>query len=199
MQNQTGSNMLKFASNMQNKLNYKAQRVAQLEKVKQNYASKKKRSEQSSINVDLEHKAKKLFNKLNLKFDKIPTLNHDEGLAEGVEGQYGQEKLSVRKNPRVSDKKAEAVVMHEIYHHIQKDKGLSLEEEEAEANMVEEAYLNENQETNNSPDFDLIYAHTIKKFYEMHELERLVNIFGGDGQSARVLYSNAMQIISENS
>jgi hypothetical protein len=89
--------------------------------------------------------------------------------------------------------------MHEIYHHIQKDKGLSTEEEEAEANMVEEAYLNENQESNNAPDFDLIYAHTIKKFYEMHELERLVNIFGGDGQSARVLYSNAMHIISENS
>jgi hypothetical protein len=184
---------------MQNKLNYKAQRVAQLENVKQNYASKKKRSEQSSINVDLEHKAKRLFDKLNLKFDKIPTLNHDEGLAEGIEGQYGQEKLSVRKNPRVSDKKAESVVMHEIYHHIQKDKGLSLEEEEAEANMVEEAYLNENQEANEAPDFDLIYAHTIKKFYEMHELERLVNIFGGDGQSARNLYANAMQIISENS
>ena len=191
--------MQNFASKMQAKFKRKTQRISSLEKMKQNKFSHKKHKEMSSINVDLEHKAKRLFNKLNLKFDKIPTLNHDEGLAENVEGMYNQEKLSVKRNPRVSDKKAEAVVMHEIYHHIKKDKGLSIEEEEAEANMVEEAYLNENQESNNAPDFDLIYAHTIKKFYEMHELERLVNIFGGDGQSARVLYSNAMQIISENS
>ena len=199
MQSKTGLKMLKFASNMEDKLNFKTQKIAQLEKIKKSSFHVKKREEQSSINVDLEHKAKRLFSKLNLKFDKIPNLHHDEGLAENVEGMYGQEKLSVRKNPRVSDKKAEAVVMHEIYHHIQKDKGLSLEEEEAGAKKIEEAYLNENQESNNAPDFDLIYAHTIQKFYEMNELERLVNIFGGDGQSARVLYSNAMQIISENS
>jgi len=33
----------------------------------------------------------------------------------------------------------------------------------------------------------------------MNELERLVNVFGGDGQSARNLYATAMQTISENS
>ena len=199
MDNQTSTNMQNFASKMEKKFKRKNQRISSLENTEKSHMSQKKRKETSNINVDLEHKAKVFFNKLNLKFDKIPTLSHDEGLAEDVDGMYDQEKLSVRKNPRVSDKKAEAVVMHEIYHHIQKDKGLSLEEEEAGAKKIEEAYLNENQESNDAPDFDLIYAHTIKKFYEMNELERLVNIFGGDGQSARVLYSNAMQIISENS
>ena len=198
MDSQTNRNMQDFSSKIEKKFKRKSKQISLLEKVKQSHVSQKKRKEMSSINIDLEHKAKRIFNKLNLRFDKIPTLSHDEGLAENIEGTYAQENLSVKKNPRVSDKKAEAVVMHEIYHHIQKDKGLSLEEEEAEANMVEEAYLNENQETNSAPDFDLIYAHTIKTFYENHELERLVNIFGGDGQSARVLYSNAMQIISEH-
>ena len=196
MQSKISSNISTFTSNMEAKLNYKSEQLSQLKKKS---IFQKKRQYQSSINVDLEHKAKRLFQKLNLPVAKIPTLNHEENLGEKVEGMYHQEALVVRKNPRVSDKKAEAVVMHEIYHHIQKDKGLSSEEEEAEANMVEEAYLNENQEASNTPDFDLIYAYTIKKFYEMHELEELVNVFGGDGQSARVLYSSAMQIISENS
>ena len=195
MDNQTSMNMQNFASKMERKFKHKNQRISLLENTEKSHMSQKKRKETSTINIDLEHKAKVFFNKLNLKFDKIPTLSHDEGLAEGVEGQYGQEKLSVRKNPRVSDKKAEAVVMHEIYHHIQKDKGLSLEEEEAGAKKIEEAYLNENQESNNAPDFDLIYAHTIKTFYEQDELEKLVHTFGGDRSSARVLYSTAMQII----
>ena len=199
MDNQISTNMQNFASKMERKFKLKNQRISSLENTEKSHMPQKKRKETSNINVDLEHKAKVFFNKLNLKFDKLPTLSHDEGLDENVEGTYAQEKLSVRKNPRVSDKKAEAVVMHEIYHHIQKDKGLSLEEEEAGAKKIEEAYLNENPKPNNAPDFDLIYAHTIQKFYEMNELERLVNIFGGDGQSARVLYSNAMQIISENS
>jgi len=199
MQSKTSENMLKFASNMEKKLNFKANRVAQLERINQRDNLPESREAQSSINVDLEHKAKRLFNRLNLRFDKIPTLIHNEGLAEGVEGMYSQASLSVRKNPRVSDRKAEAVVMHEIYHHIQKDKGLSVEEEEAGAKKIETAYLNESPEPQKAPDFDLIYAYTIKKFYEMNELENLVNMFGGDGQSARVLYSNAMHIISENS
>jgi len=199
MQSRTSKNMLKFASSMEKKLNFKSNRIAQLESLNSEDNTTPNSDAQSSINVDLEHKAKRLFNRLNLRFDKIPTLSHNEGLAEGVEGMYSQASLSVRKNPRVSDRKAEAVVMHEIYHHIQKDKGLSLEEEEAGAKKIEEAYLNESQESNNAPDFDLIYAYTIKKFYEMNELDNLVNMFGGDGQSARVLYSNAMHIISENS
>ena len=199
MQSRTSRNMLKFASSMEKKLNFKSNRIAQLESLNSEDNTTPNSDAQSSINVDLEHKAKRLFNRLNLRFDKIPTLSHNEGLAEGVEGMYSQASLSVRKNPRVSDRKAEAVVMHEIYHHIQKDKGLSLEEEEAGAKKIEEAYLNESQESNDAPDFDLIYAYTIKKFYEMNELDNLVNMFGGDGQSARVLYSNAMHIISENS
>jgi len=197
MDNNISENMQNFSLKMEKKFKLKSKQLSSLERAQNSTVTNKKRD--NNINIDLEHKAKKFFNKLNLKFDKIPTLTHDEGLAENVEGIYGQEKLSVRKNPRVSDKKAEAVVMHEIYHHIQKDRGLSLEEEEAGAKKIEEAYLNENPEPNNTLDFDLIYAHTIQKFYEMNELERLVNIFGGDGQSARVLYSNAMQIISENS
>lgn len=192
-----GTNMLHFASTMEKKFKRKTQRITRLENIKHNYVSKTKKVEQSSINIDLEHKAKRLFSKLNLRFDKIPTLSHDEGLAEDVEGTYAQEKLSVRKNPRVSDRQSEAVVMHEMYHHAQKDKGLALEKEESEATMVEDAYLDENQVSSTAPDFDLIYAHTIKTFYEQDELEKLVQTFGGDRRSARVLYSTAMQIINE--
>lgn len=110
---------------------------------------------------------------------------------------YRKGELSLKKNPRVSDKKAEAVAMHEIYHHTQKDKGLELGQEEAQANMIEKAYLNENQQTSQEIDFDLIYAYTIKQFYEHEELEQLVYSFGGDVSVVRRLYSHAMEVISE--
>ncbi|CAA6801624.1 MAG: SH3 domain-containing protein [uncultured Sulfurovum sp.] len=150
-----------------------------------------------NINVNLENKAKKLFTKLNLPYEKIPTLRHNEKLPSKIEGMYQKDKLSLRKNPRVSDKKAESVAMHEIYHHTQKDKGLELGQEEAQANKIEKAYLNENQERQEALDFDLIYAHTIKQFYEHEELEQLVRTLGGDASSARRVYANAMEVIAE--
>lgn len=150
------------------------------------------------INVDLENKSHKLFKKLGLKHEKIPTLNHNQNLPSNVEGMYKKDDLSLKKNPRVSDKKAEAVAMHEIYHHSQKDKGLDLGQEETQANMIEKAYLNENQQDTQEIDFDLIYAYTIKQFYEHEELEKLVCILGGDGSSVRRIYSNAMCVITES-
>ena len=149
------------------------------------------------ININLENKSQKLFKKLGLRHKKIPTLNHNQNLPEKIEGMYRKGELSLKKNPRVSDKKAEAVAMHEIYHHTQKDKGLELEQEESIANMIEKAYLNENQQTSQEIDFDLIYAYTIKQFYEHEELEQLVYSFGGDVSVVRRLYSHAMEVISE--
>ena len=159
---------------------------------------KKKTDSSNVININLENKSQKLFKKLGLRHEKIPTLKHNQNLPEKVEGMYRKDDLSLKKNPRVSDKKAEAVAMHEIYHHIQKDKGLELESEESTANMIEKAYLNENQETSQEPDFDLIYAYTIKQFYEHEELEQLVHILGGDRFSAKRVYSNAMYVIASS-
>ena len=149
------------------------------------------------ININLENKSQKLFKKLGLRHEKIPTLNHNQNLPENIEGMYKKDNLSLKKNPRVSDKKAESVAMHEIYHHTQKDKGLELGQEEAQANKIEKAYLNENQESTEDLDFDLIYAHTIKQFYEHEELEQLVRALGGDASTAKRVYSNAMGVISE--
>lgn len=151
----------------------------------------------NTININLENKSQKLFRKLGLRHEKIPTLNHNQNLPENIEGMYRKDDLSLKKNPRVSDKKAEAVAMHEIYHHTQRDKGLELGHEESQANMIEKAYLNENQEHTEELDFDLIYAYTIKQFYEHEELEQLVLVLGGDASSARRVYSNAIQTIME--
>ena len=170
------ANRNKFANNIQNKYRYK---------------------KADTINVNLDNRAKGLFDSLGLSYQKIPTLNHNEKLPDQIEGVYKKDNLSLRKNPRVSDKKAEAVAMHEIYHYIQKDKGMNLADEEQGANLIEQAYLNENQQASQEPDFDLIYAHTIRQFYEHDELEQLVRVFGGDTSSARRLYSNAMSVISE--
>jgi len=170
------ANRNKFANNIQNKYRYK---------------------KADTINVNLDNRAKGLFDSLGLSYQKIPTLNHNEKLPDQIEGVYKKDNLSLRKNPRVSDKKAEAVAMHEIYHHIQKDKGMNLADEEQGANLIEQAYLNENQQASQEPDFDLIYAHTIRQFYEHDELEQLVRVFGGDSSSARRLYSNAMRVIVE--
>lgn len=152
----------------------------------------------NTINVNLENKSQKLFKKLGLKHEKIPTLNHDQNLPDNVEGMYRKDDLTLKKNPRVSDKKAEAVAMHEIYHHTQKDKGLELWQEEAQANMIEKAYLNEIEEDSQEIEFDLIYAYTIKQFYEHEELEQLVCILDGDVSSAKKVYSNAMYVIAES-
>jgi hypothetical protein len=151
----------------------------------------------NTININLENKSQKLFKKLGLKHEKIPSLNHNQNLPDNVEGMYKKDNLSLKKNPRVSDKKAEAVAMHEIYHHTQKDKGLELGQEEAQANMIEKVYLNEIQEDLQEIEFDLIYAYTIKQFYEHEELEQLVCILGGDVSSAKRVYSHAMEVISE--
>ena len=151
-----------------------------------------------TINVNLDNRAKGLFDGMGLSYQKIPTLNHNQKLPDQIEGVYRKDNLSLRKNPRVSDKKAEAVAMHEIYHHIQRDKGMNLVDEEQEANLIEKAYLSENQEVSQEPDFDLIYAHTIRQFYEHDELEKLVRIFGGNADIARRLYSSAMLLIKES-
>jgi len=87
--------------------------------------------------------------------------------------------------------------MHEIYHHTQKDKGLELGQEEAQANMIEKAYLNEIGKDSQEIEFDVIYAYTIKKFYDMEELEPLVCAMGGDISSSRRIYSNAIHTITE--
>jgi len=147
------------------------------------------------ININLENKSKKLFNKLGLEHKKIPTLKHNQNLPDNVDGMYRHNDLSLKKNPRVSDKKAEAVAMHEIYHHTQENKGLELKKEEATANAIEKAYLDENQHSSNDVDFDLIYAYTIRQFYEHDELEQLVRTLGGDGSSAKMIYRNAMSTI----
>ena len=149
----------------------------------------------NSININLENRAKAFFSSLGLNLQKIPTLHHNDKLPNKIEGSYTKDNLSLRKNPRVSDKKAEAVAMHEIYHHTQKDKGLELENEEATANMIEKAYLNENQKNSQEFNFDLIYAYTIKQFYEHNELDKLVYLFGGDKEIARRLYMRAMGIV----
>ena len=152
-----------------------------------------------NINISLENRAKTLFSKLGLNFQKIPTLHHNSNLPDKIEGSYSKENLSLRKNPRVSDKKAEAVAMHELYHHIQKDKGMNLSEEEHIAEEIEEIYLNQNQKKlEEDIDFDLIYAYTIKQFYEHDELDRLVSIFGGDISISRIVHSRAMSIITES-
>ncbi len=151
-----------------------------------------------TINISLDNRAKSLFDGLGLSYQKIPTLNHNQNLPSKIEGVYKKDNLSLRKNPRVSDKKAEAVAMHEIYHHTQKDKGLELGQEEAQANRIEKAYLGENQESAGEVDFDLIYAYTIKQFYEHNELEEFVRLFGGDKLSARRVYSNAIHVINES-
>jgi len=123
-------------------------------------------SNNKMINVNLENKSKTLFKKLDLRYEKTPTLKHNQNLPQNIEGMYKKDDLSLRKNPRVGDKKAEAVAMHEIYHHTQKDNKLELKDEEATANMIEKSYLNnaKDETINDKEIYDELYKRVSKLF-----------------------------------
>ena len=89
------------------------------------------KSQTKSFNIDMESKAKRFFKSIGMNISKLPTIHQNINMPENVEGVYKSGNINVAKNFRVSDKKAESVVMHELYHHIAKDRNISEEEQNA--------------------------------------------------------------------
>jgi hypothetical protein len=130
--------------------------------------NQKKQKQHVSKNVSIENKAKRFFKSQKIPFSKMPNITHSPDMPSSIEGVYTKGAIHLAKNFRVSDKKAEAVAMHEIYHHLAKDKSIDIEEQNA--NEIEKLYENQIQEQHMSKQeiYDELYKRVKKLMIEHH-------------------------------
>lgn len=116
-------------------------------------------------NISIENKVDKFFKSLKIHNYKNVNIFHKQDLPSNIEGMQEGNNIFLSKNFRVSNKKTEAILMHEVLHFAHRTK--KIKDDEKLANKIENAYLNHSKkyEINEQEVYDRLYLKVRKLFF----------------------------------